>query len=285
MPSEPAPSDLPLSVWPVAQRTARAQRSGRYLELSGTHPAKMLPAIAQRAIATYTRPGDLVLDPMCGIGTTLVEAVHLGRDTIGVEYEEPWADLARTNVELAREQGATGHAEVVTGDARSLDSIVDPAVRGLVSLVVTSPPYGASLHGQVRVRAGQGLAKSHDRYSRDPGNLAHQSTENLLGGFTTILQGCARLLRPGGFVVVTARPWRKGGELVDLPAAVLSCGKAAGLLPYERNVALLSGLRDEVLVPRVSFFQLEQVRKARAAGTPLLAIAHEDLLILRKAPA
>jgi SAM-dependent methyltransferase len=246
----------------------------------------MLPAIAQRAIATYTKPGDLVLDPMCGIGTTLVEAVHLGRDAIGVEYEEPWADLARANLELARRQGgATGHAEVVTGDARSLEALVDSAARGLVSLVVTSPPYGASLHGQVRVRAGQGLAKSHDRYSRDPGNLAHQSTERLLGGFTAILQGCARLLRPGGFVVITARPWRQGGELVDLPAAVLSCGRAAGLLPYERNVALLAGLRDETLVPRVSFFQLEQVRRARTVGTPLLAIAHEDLLVLRKAPA
>ncbi len=118
----------------------------------------MLPAIAQRAIATYTRPGDLVLDPMCGIGTTLVEAVHLGRDAIGVEYEEPWADLARANVELARDQGATGHGEVVTGDARSLEAIVDPAVRGLVALVVTSPPYGASLArpGPGPSRAGPG---------------------------------------------------------------------------------------------------------------------------------
>ena len=49
-------------------------------------------------------------------------------------------------------------------------------------------------------------------------------------------------------------------------------------------MALLAGLRDDRLVPRVSFFQLDQVRKARAAGTPLLAIAHEDVLVL-KAPA
>ncbi|MHB8438531.1 MAG: TRM11 family SAM-dependent methyltransferase [Acidimicrobiales bacterium] len=276
------PTDLPLSIWPVAQRTARTQRAGRYLELSSTHPAKMLPAIAARAIATYTQPGDLVLDPMCGIGTTLVEAVHLGRDAIGVEYEAPWADLARANVALAQRQGASGQAEVVTGDARHLEAVVDPAVRGLAALVVTSPPYGASLHGQVRVRAGQGLEKSHDRYSRDPGNLAHQSLEHLLGGFTTILAGCARLLRPGGFVVVTARPWRRGGELIDLPSAVLACGRAAGLFPYERNVALLAGLRGDALVPRVSFFQLEHVRKARSAGVPLLGIAHEDLLVLRR---
>jgi hypothetical protein len=281
MTANPAPPTLPLSVWPVAQRTARGQRAGRYLEISGNHPAKMLPAIAQRAITTYTQPGDITLDPMCGIGTTLVEAIHLGRDAVGVEYEQPWADLSRANVELARSKGATGHAEVFTGDARYLETTVDPALQGLVALVVTSPPYGASLHGQVRARPGQGVEKSHERYSRDPRNLAHQSFDNLLGGFTSILRGCKTMLRPGGFVVVTARPWRRAGELVDLPAAVLACAEDAGLIPYERNVALLTGLRGDSLVPRVSFFQLEHVRKARAAGTPHLAIAHEDILVLR----
>ena len=143
------PADLPLSVWPTAQRNARAQRKGRYVEISGHHPAKMLPAIAQRAIATYTRPGDLVLDPMAGIGSTLVEAVHLGRDALGVEYEPEWADLAKANLTYARSNGATGHGEVVCGDARHLASVVDPTVRGLVALVLTSPPYGPSLHGRV----------------------------------------------------------------------------------------------------------------------------------------
>ena len=57
------PIELPLSVWPTAQRTARAQRAGRYLDVSGVHPAKMLPAIAARAVATYTQPGDLVRRP------------------------------------------------------------------------------------------------------------------------------------------------------------------------------------------------------------------------------
>jgi len=168
------PADLPLSVWPTAQQTARTQRAGRYIEISGHHPAKMLPAIAQRAIVTYTKPGDLVADPMCGIGSTLVEAVHLGRDAIGVEYEPQWTDLARANVAYARSQGATGHGEVVCGDARHLTGVVDPAVRSLVALVLTSPPYGPSLHGQVTARPGRGIVKSHDRYSTDPANLARR---------------------------------------------------------------------------------------------------------------
>ena len=94
--SQPDPEAGPhLSVWPTAQRDARAQRRGRYLPESTAHPAKMLPAIAATAIARYTRPGDLVADPMCGIGTTLVEAVHLGRDGLGIEYEPRWAQVRR----------------------------------------------------------------------------------------------------------------------------------------------------------------------------------------------
>ena len=276
------PADLPLSVWPTAQRTARSQRAGRYLDLSGTHPAKMLPAIAARAIATYTQPGDLVVDPMAGIGSTLVEAMHLGRDAIGVEYEQSWADLAWANVVHARSQGATGHGEVVCGDARHLPGVVDPTVRGLVALVLTSPPYGPSLHGRVSAVPGHGVRKPHDRYSTDPANLAHVGLAGLLDAMRTILRGAVQLLRPGGVVAMTVRPWWHDGQLVDLPGALVRVGEEAGLVLYERNVALLAGLRGDQLIPRSSFFALEAVRKARARGVPRLVTAHEDLLVWRR---
>jgi modification methylase len=80
-------------------------------------------------------------------------------------------------------------------------------------------------------------------------------------------------------VVVTARPWREHGELVDLPGAVIAAGTAAGLVPAERCVALLAGLRGQHLVPRPSFFQLDNVRKARARGEPWHLIVHEDVLV------
>ena len=92
---------LPVSVWITAQKTSRYQRQGRYVPEATRHPARMLPAIAAHAITAYTKPGDLVLDPMCGIGTTLVEAAHLGRHGIGVEYEPQWAGIAEANLALA----------------------------------------------------------------------------------------------------------------------------------------------------------------------------------------
>lgn len=269
-----------LSVWATAQQAGPSQRKGRYVPASSRHPGRMLPAIARHAITTYTRPGDLVLDPMCGIGTTLVEAIHSGRDAVGVEYETQWAHLAATNVEHARTHGASGRSEVLLGDARELDTLIPAQRRGKISLVVTSPPYGPSTHGQVSALAGRGVRKSDHRYG-SPHNLAYRPTGELLDGFTTILAACRGVLRPGGHVVITARPWRRNGELVDLPSAVLAAGRDAGLIPVERCVALLAAVRNNGLVARASFFQLLAVRNARAKGIPLHVIGHEDVLIFR----
>jgi modification methylase len=242
----------------------------------------MLPAMARQAIAAYSRPGDLVLDPMCGIGTTLVEAIHLGRNAIGVELEARWAQLASANITHARRQGATGTATVITGDARQVPRLVDPDLVGRVMLVLTSPPYGRSLHGQVTARPGRGVAKFDDTYSADPANLGRISHPALLDALEEILVGCRQLLRPGGLLVVTARPYRHRDHLVDLPGRLTQVAEAAGLVLYERNAALLVGLREDRLVPRPSFFQLNQVRKARARGLPLRIIAHEDVLLFRR---
>ncbi|MGH9075177.1 MAG: hypothetical protein ACRDZQ_13825 [Acidimicrobiales bacterium] len=97
------------------------------------------------------------------------------------------------------------------------------------------------------------------------------------------LAGSARLVRPGGVVAMTVRPWWRAGHLVDLPGILARVGEEAGLVLYERNVALLCGLRGEEVVPRASFFALDQVRRARARGLPRSVVGHEDLLVYRRA--
>ncbi len=269
------------SVWPVAQTSSRSQRAGRYLPAAMAHPGKMLPALARTAIATYTAPGDLVLDPMCGIGTTLIEAVHAGRDAVGVEYEPHWADLARDGIDHAVDAGAGGHAAVATGDARHAPVLLGDGLAGRVRLLLTSPPYGASTHGRVAAPGAGKVSKWFNSYGEDRSNLAHRPLPELLDGLTDILRACLPLLASEATVVLTTRPYRHHGHLIDLPGAALHAAVSIGLEPVGRYVALLAGVRGGRLVPRVSFFQLANVRAARRAAIPLQAIAHEDVLVLR----
>jgi hypothetical protein len=137
-PTDPAAAtdggELPLSVWATAQTSPAAQRKGRYVPDSTAHPAKMLPAVAAHAIRAYTRPGELVFDPMAGSGTTLVEAIDAGRRAVGVEYEPHWVSVARANLELARKRGHVHDGEIVHGDARQLPFLLPERYRGQVAL-------------------------------------------------------------------------------------------------------------------------------------------------------
>jgi modification methylase len=191
------------SVWPVTQQTARAQRRSRYLPASTAHPGKMLPELARCANLAYSDVGQLVLDPMCGIGTTLVEAVHLGRQAVGVELEPRWAAISAANLCLAREQGATGRGLVTRGDARRLGRGLLDELQNGVQLILSSPPYGDSLHGHVRKRPNR-VEKYNDRYSHNPDNLAHLPPQHRRRGrppfavaLAEIIAGCRRLLAPG----------------------------------------------------------------------------------------
>lgn len=235
----------------------------------------MLPDVAAHAIAAYTAPGDLVADPMCGIGTTLVEAVRSDRRALGVEYEHRWATVAHANLELARTDGHTSDATVLQGDARRLAGLVPADYAGQVALVVTSPPCGPSAHGQVRTIPGKGVHKHDYRYgdTLDRGNLANIGHHRLLSGFTRILTGCAHLLKPGGHVAITVRPWREHTELIDLPSQIEACGVRAGLVPVERCVALLARVTDT-----------DRIARHRAAGLPLHTTAHEDVIVLQRRP-
>jgi hypothetical protein len=272
------------SVWVTGQVCSRDQRRGRYTAESVAHPGKMLPSIARYAIGTYTQPGEWVCDPMAGIATTIVEAIHLGRHGIGVEYEARWAALAADNLRLARSQGATGTGTVVQGDSRHLPALIPPELHGRIALVVTSPPYGPSTHGHARTpgpRRGK-VRKINHRYGTDTDNLAYRDHDELAAGFTQILTGCAAILRPGGHVVVTARPYRRHGELVDIPGMVTAAGQHAGLDLVERCAALIAGVRDGRLIARASFFQLRNLRAAIGHGDPQWLVAHEDVIIFRR---
>ena len=169
---------------------------------------------------------------MCGIGTTLVEAIHLGRDAIGIEYESRWSDIADANIAHAASQGATGTATVIPGDAPRPAQLARPDLAGRVALVADlTTRTGRSVHGQVTARPGAGVAKFDNTYSADPANLGpSQPTHPRSTPSQEILAGCQQLLAPDGRLVLTARPYRHRERLVDLPGQLTQVAEAAGLM-------------------------------------------------------
>src|SRR5262249_44321057 len=98
---------------------------------------------------------------------------------------------------------------------------------------------------------------------------------------TEILSGCRTLLKPGGYLVIAARPFRRQGQLVDIPSLATAAALDAGFTLHERCVALLAATKDSGLMARASFFQLVNSRNAFAAGNPTHVTAHEEIVVLR----
>lgn len=64
----------------------------------GAHFATFPPALAERCIKAGSRPGDTVLDPFAGAGTTLMVAAQLGRSAVGVELNPAYAAMAEARL-------------------------------------------------------------------------------------------------------------------------------------------------------------------------------------------
>lgn len=63
------------------------------------HPAPFSTQIASDHIKSWSNPGDLVLDPFMGSGTTGVACKKLGRDFIGIELDEGYFNAAKQRIE------------------------------------------------------------------------------------------------------------------------------------------------------------------------------------------
>jgi DNA modification methylase len=274
-------SELPLAVWPCAQTSPQYQRAGRYLPASTVHPAKMLPELIRRIIAEYSPPGGLVLDPMCGIGTTLVEAAALGRRAVGVELEARWAELARANLRFALPDEQAPRGQVRLGDARLLPQVLGD-LAGTVDLVATSPPYGGDV-GMIDKPAwlaGRSLCRRDTlNYSTDHANLGHARGDRYLAELAHVYAGCFEVLRPGGLLVTVTKNLRRQGRGFDLATITVELATQAGFQYLQHVVALLAAVRDGCLHARPSFWQLTQTRKARARGQPVHLVVHEDVSV------
>lgn len=145
--------------------------------------------LVRTVLEEYTAPGDRVLDPFAGFGTTLAVSDALGRIAVGVE-------LLPERVEIIR--GRVGGATVIEGDARKLAELgLEP-----FDLCLTSPPYMPRENHPWNPLTG---------YTTVDGDY-----EVYLSELREVFAAVARVLRPGGHIAVNAANMRQNDKVTPL---------------------------------------------------------------------
>ncbi|RSM65001.1 DNA methylase [Kibdelosporangium aridum] len=263
-PPEEEPTVPPLSVWLTGQRDPTAQlRDSGCVPGTDADADRIPPAVAAFAITTYTRPGDLVLDPDCGAGTVLVEALRAGRHALGLTAHTRWWTLARANITAAKAAGAWRDGSALDARPKVLATVRAAGLVGRVGLVLTA------------------LRTSPDDL-KNRASSPDRTLESAIAELATTLLYCEPLLRSGGHLVVVARPLRHpDGSLADLTTPLIAAATTAGLVPVERCIALTAGLRGSRLVTRATL--AERRAAARAAGRPTALTAYDEVLVFQLA--
>lgn len=250
------------SVWPTGTTSLVTQlEEAGYHNATGTDPALMAPAIARHAIAAFTQPGEVVLDPDCGAGTTVVEALRSGRHAIGLTGQRRWWRLARTNVTATKARGVFVDGMVLVLDRRPGTAVAaaTAGLTGRVDLLLTT----LRLVGPDRDLDG--------------------ALDRLRG----LLLQYRPLVRPGAHVVVTCAPYRHPvrHDLLDVPSQIIEIGSAAGLAPVARCLALTATTKRGRTYTHAPLAQRRTaIRAERALEHSVALSAHHTVLVFQTDP-
>lgn len=85
---------LPDDVWDEFPRVC-----GTFKERAGFHGCQMPEALLQRIVLASSKPGEIVLDPFVGSGTTVVAAKRVGRQYIGIDLSPEYVEHVKARLE------------------------------------------------------------------------------------------------------------------------------------------------------------------------------------------
>jgi DNA modification methylase len=187
------------------------------------HPAKFPESLAQEFIEFFTKPGQVVLDPMVGTGSTLIAALRSGRQSYGIELNPTYTVIAEQAIEREKEVlDQTPDApicRVILGNAGEIGSIFSQYQLPTVDYVFTSPPYWDMLHAkgsqtQKDRRQSQDLDTIYSDDAHDLGNVHdyEEFLERLAGIYVTIKP----FLRERAYLTIVVKNIKKGGKIYPL---------------------------------------------------------------------
>jgi len=187
------------------------------------HPAKFPETLAQEFIEFFTKSGQTVLDPMVGTGSTLVAALRAGRNSIGIEINPIYAEIAqqvlldeRLSLEISPDQV---HAHVINADATDFSQLAKKYGIPQIDYVLTSPPYWNMLHArgaetQKQRRSTEILDVYYSDDPRDLGN--YDDYDEFLVHLCNIYASLRPHIRDNAYLTIIVKNIKKGGKIFPL---------------------------------------------------------------------
>jgi DNA modification methylase len=99
------------------------------------YKARFIPQVPEKFIRLFSHPGETILDPFTGSGTTNVVAKHLNRNSIGIDINPSAVILAKSLLNF--KESNTKH-EIIEGNCIEIMKSIPEAS---IDLIITSPPY------------------------------------------------------------------------------------------------------------------------------------------------
>lgn len=206
-------------------------RTIKYLDLRGfkerdlsrpyKNPLISMPPWLARVMINLASPspGRKLLDPFCGTGTILIEAVDSGLDAYGVDLDPSNVNGARENLNwFQAKKGKTADSHVVLADSRRLTEHFPECY---FDVAVTEPPFGPPLKETVSLSEAQAIA------------------DDLRDLYSSVFYSLSKVLKNSGIVVFTLPSWRlKTGGLYELRVEEILEKSGLKLNKYIGNTAL-----------------------------------------------
>lgn len=175
------------------------------------HPAPFSFQDITRLILFFTKKGQHVLDPFCGVASTLKACALTGRKGTGIELIKKWVDLGRKR--LKTEIPSADDQELIQGDSRE---VMPRFPENNFDFIVTSPPYWRILNKPIdhktSERAEKGLALSYSEEERDLANI--KDYNEFLFELQKVFSECYRTLKPGKYMAVIVSDFRHGSDFI-----------------------------------------------------------------------